>query len=109
MRSSESVLNSLYATNRPRTENTEATSWQMAEPTRVVRMGPRAYWSPAALEVREAQDSLHCLEAAHSAAIKECLDNINKKGRHDCLPQIQVSARWQESCRREIGCDRDVD
>jgi hypothetical protein len=55
-------------------------------------MAPRAYWSPAALEVREAQDALLCLEAAHSSAVSTCLDAINEEhGRHACLPQIQVS------------------
>ena len=61
-------------------------------------MGPRAYWSPAALEVREAQDALLCLEAAHSPAVTECLNGINQKGRHDCLPQIQdAPAGWRVS------------
>jgi hypothetical protein len=51
---------------------------------------PRAYWSPAALEVREAQDALLCVEAVHSSAVSETIAAINQDGRHDCLPQIQV-------------------
>lgn len=55
-------------------------------------MVPRAYWSPAALEVREAQDALLCLEAAHSSGVGTCLEAINEEqGRNACLPQIQVS------------------
>jgi hypothetical protein len=54
------------------------------------RMAPRAFWSPAALEVREAQDALVCLEAAHSPSFNASLDAQYLEGRHYCLPQIQV-------------------
>jgi hypothetical protein len=53
-------------------------------------MAPRAFWSPAALEVREAQDALVCLEAAHSPSFNASLDAQYLEGRHYCLPQIQV-------------------
>ena len=58
---------------------------------------PRIYWSPAALEVREAQDALLCLEATHSAGINECLASINENGRHACLPQIQVGISMESA------------
>ena len=71
-----------------------------------IGMAPRAYWSPAALEVREAQDALLCLEAAHSSSFNACLDAQYGEGRHDCLPQIQVGVCARARPRRSAAAWR---